>query len=126
MRFGYEPEVEGFRQEVRDFLGANLESEDIRSRRGWEGGFASAAEEKGSVMSFQRKLAERDWLAMAWPKEYGGGGASHLRQLVYNEEMAYHGAPSYSMGIAWVGPSLMLYGTEEQKQRFIPRITNAD
>jgi alkylation response protein AidB-like acyl-CoA dehydrogenase len=63
---------------------------------------------------------------MAWPKEYGGGGASHMRQLVYNEEMAYNGAPSMNMGIAWVGPSLMLYGTEEQKSRFIPRITQAD
>jgi alkylation response protein AidB-like acyl-CoA dehydrogenase len=63
---------------------------------------------------------------MAWPKEYGGGGASHMRQLVYNEEMAYHGAPVGNMGIAWVGPSLMLYGTPEQKERFIPRITGAD
>jgi alkylation response protein AidB-like acyl-CoA dehydrogenase len=62
---------------------------------------------------------------MAWPKEYGGGGASHMRQLVYNEEMAYNGAPSMNMGIAWVGPSLMLYGTEEQKKKFIPGITSA-
>jgi alkylation response protein AidB-like acyl-CoA dehydrogenase len=77
-------------------------------------------------MSFQKKLAEKDWLAMAWPKEYGGGGASHMRQLVYNEEMAYHQAPVGNMGIAWVGPSLMLYGTDEQKEKFIPRITQAD
>ncbi|HEY5887949.1 MAG TPA: acyl-CoA dehydrogenase family protein, partial [Acidimicrobiales bacterium] len=49
-----------------------------------------------------------------------------MNQLVYNEEMAYQGAPVGNMGIAWVGPSLMLYGTEEQKQRFIPRITGAD
>ncbi|MCS7296576.1 MAG: acyl-CoA dehydrogenase family protein, partial [Dehalococcoidia bacterium] len=83
-------------------------------------------EEKAYIMGFQRKLAERGWLAMAWPKEYGGGGASHMHQLVYNEEMAYHGAPVMNMGIAWVGPSLMLYGTEEQKRRFIPRIARAE
>jgi alkylation response protein AidB-like acyl-CoA dehydrogenase len=77
-------------------------------------------------MGFQKKLSDKGWLAMAWPKEYGGGGASHMRQLVYNEEMAYNQAPSMNMGIAWVGPSLMLYGTDEQKAKFIPRITGAD
>jgi 3-oxocholest-4-en-26-oyl-CoA dehydrogenase alpha subunit len=126
MRFTYEPEVEAFRSEVRDFIGAELPPEEVRARRGMEGGFRDDAEEKAYVMDFQKKLANKDWLAMAWPKEYGGGGASHMRQLVYNEEMAYNGAPSYSMGIAWVGPSLMLYGTEDQKKRFIPRITGAD
>ena len=77
-------------------------------------------------MGFQKKLSEKDWLAMAWPKEYGGAGASHMRQLVYNEEMAYAGAPVGNMGVAWVGPSLMLYGTDEQKEKYIPRITGAD
>jgi 3-oxocholest-4-en-26-oyl-CoA dehydrogenase alpha subunit len=126
MRFKHESDVEGFRGEVRDFIAKELPPEEERLRRGDEGGFASLKEEYDYVMGFQKKLSERKWLAMAWPEEYGGGGASHMRQLVYNEEMAYHGAPSMNMGIAWVGPSLMLYGTEEQKQRFIPRITSAD
>jgi 3-oxocholest-4-en-26-oyl-CoA dehydrogenase alpha subunit len=126
MRFNQEQDVEGFRNEVRDFIAKELPPEEERLKRGYEGGFKSNEEEYNYVMGFQKKLAERKWLAMAWPEEYGGGGASHMRQLVYNEEMAYHGAPSMNMGIAWVGPSLMLYGTEEQKQRFIPRITSAD
>lgn len=125
MQFKYEPGVEAFRDEVRDFIAAELPPEEERERRGEEGG-QSNEEAYAYTMGFQKKLSERGWLAMAWPKEYGGGGASHMRQLVYNEEMAYHGAPSMNMGIAWVGPSLMLYGTEEQKKRFIPRITGAD
>ncbi len=126
MRYSYEPDVEAFRQEVRQFIKENLPSEEERLQRGYEGGFKTNQEEYDYTMGFQKKLAARDWLAMAWPKEYGGGGASHMRQLVYNEEMAYNGAPSMNMGIAWVGPSLMLYGTEEQKAKFIPRITSAE
>jgi alkylation response protein AidB-like acyl-CoA dehydrogenase len=74
-----------------------------------------------------RKLAERKWLAMAWPEEYGGLNAPHMQQLIYNEEMAYRGAPGgFSMGVAWVGPAIMLYGTGEQKQQFLPRITSGE
>ncbi len=126
MRFNYDPDVEAFRGEVQTFINENLPPEEERMRRGMEGGFKNKEEEKAYTMGFQKKLADKGWLAMAWPKEYGGGGASHMRQLVYNEEMAYHAAPVGNMGVAWVGPSLMLYGTEEQKNQFIPRITNAD
>jgi alkylation response protein AidB-like acyl-CoA dehydrogenase len=125
MRFRYDPEVEAFREEVRQFIREQLPPEEERLQRGFEGGFRSNEEEKAYTMGFQRKLAERGWLAMAWPKEFGGGGASHMRQLVYNEEMAYAQAPVGNMGIAWVGPSLALYGTEEQKRTFIPRIAGA-
>jgi 3-oxocholest-4-en-26-oyl-CoA dehydrogenase alpha subunit len=126
MKFSYDADVEGFRKEVKDFIARELPPEEERIRRSEEGGFKSYQEEYDYTMGFQKKLADRDWLAMAWPKEYGGGGASHMRQLVYNEEMAYNGAPSMNMGIAWVGPSLMLYGTDDQKSKFIPRITGAD
>jgi alkylation response protein AidB-like acyl-CoA dehydrogenase len=126
MKFVYDADVESFREEVKQFIARELPPEEERLQRGYEGGFRTLKEEYDYVMGFQRKLAERKWLAMAWPAEYGGGGASHMRQLVYNEEMAYAGAPSMNMGIAWVGPSLMLYGTEAQKQQFIPRIANAD
>ena len=126
MRYSYEPDVETFRQEVRQFIKDNLPPEEERLRRGYEGGFKTNQEEYDYTMGFQKKLSDIGWLAMAWPKEYGGGGASHMRQLVYNEEMAYNAAPVGNMGIAWVGPSLMLYGTPEQKEKFIPRITGAD
>ncbi len=126
MRYTYEPDVEAFRGEVRDFITAELPPEEERLKRAEEGGFKSSDEEKAYTMTFQKKLSQKGWLAMAWPKDMGGAGASHMRQLVYNEEMSYAGAPVGNMGIAWVGPSLMLYGTDEQKKRFIPRITGAD
>ena len=126
MKFTYDPDVEEFRQEVRDFIAKELPPEEERQKRGYEGGFKTNKEEYDYTMGFQKKLTAKGWLAMAWPKEYGGSGASHMRQLVYNEEMAYAGAPVGNMGVAWVGPSLMLYGTEEQKKQFIPRITGAD
>jgi len=123
VRYSFTPEVEAFRNEVREFLKQEFpkgpgtaQPDEIESRE----------DAYNYTMGFQKKLAERKWLAMAWPKEYGGGGADHMKQLVYNEEMAYWGAPSMNMGIAWVGPSLMLYGTEEQKKQFIPRIANAE
>ncbi|MCC6382580.1 MAG: acyl-CoA dehydrogenase family protein [Dehalococcoidia bacterium] len=124
MQFAFNADVEEFRREVKQFLTAEYPECETDAGRGRL--FASKEDEYDYTMGFQKKLAARGWLAMAWPKEYGGGGASHMRQLVYNEEMAYAGAPSMNMGIAWVGPSLMLYGTEAQKQRFIPRIAGAD
>ncbi|MGK2965038.1 MAG: acyl-CoA dehydrogenase family protein, partial [Tepidiformaceae bacterium] len=126
MRFTYEPDVEAFRQEVKDFIAKELPPEESRPDAGEEGAFNSKEEEYEYTMGFQKKLSAKKWLAMAWPEQYGGAGASHMRQLVYNEEMAYASAPVGNMGVAWVGPSLMLYGTEEQKNRFIPRITGAD
>ena len=112
MRFRLDPGVEAFRAEVRKFLAEE-----------WDGqGDASGP----ASLAFQSRLAERGWLTLAWPKEYGGAGASHLEQLVYNEEMAYADAPAQNHGVQWVGPTLMLLGTEEQKARFLPPIARAE
>ncbi len=72
------------------------------------------------------ELAKRKWLAMPWPKEYGGLGASPMQQMLYNETMSYRRVPAGNMGVWWVGPALILYGNEEQKERFLPRITNGE
>ena len=79
-------------------------------------------------MTFQQALAERQWLTMAWPTEYGGLGASFWQQLVMNEEMAYHRAPGagVNMGVMWVGPALLLYGTDEQKAQHVRGISQAE
>ena len=126
MRFTHDTDVESFRDEVRQFIADELPGEEERLERALRGGFETNEDEYAYTMGFQKKLADRGWLAMAWPEEYGGGGASHMRQLVYNEEMSYAGAPVMNMGISWVGPSLMLYGTEEQKRTYVPPITSAD
>jgi alkylation response protein AidB-like acyl-CoA dehydrogenase len=126
MQFRFTPEEEAFRWELLDFLDRELPS-------GWEGAdrFGEEEDEQQEVWEFRRqfthKLAERGWLAMAWPKDYGGLGASHMQQLIYNEVMSYHNAPgAFSMGVAWVGPAIMLYGTDEQKRTYVPRIASGE
>ena len=124
MRFHFTPQQEGFRQEVRSFITAQLPAGWDQSVNGGQSDSDAAWE---ISRRFTRRLAERQWLAMAWPTEYGGLAADHMTQLIYNEEMAYHRAPGGGgMGVAWVGPAVMLYGTDEQKQRYLPRITSGE
>ena len=103
MEFRFAPEEEAFRTEVRAFI----RDEFPKVRQG---------------ESFTKKLAQKGWLTMSWPVEHGGQQASHMRQLVYNEEMAYHRAPGQTMGTDRVGPTVILFGTDEQKAEFLPRI----
>lgn len=120
MEFHFSQEEDQFRSEIRQFLASNLPPD-------WDGTSIDEADAAAITRSFTRKLAARGWLAMAWPKEYGGQAAGHIRQLIYNEEMAYHLAPgAFNMGVAWVGPAIMLYGTDEQKQRYLPRIARGE
>jgi len=127
MDFHFTEAEEAFRGEVRTFLRQELAA-------GWEAPFAGS-EQQGPAADalwefsrrFTRRLAERRWLAMAWPERFGGLDAPHMQQLIYNEEMAYHAAPGGGgMGVAWVGPAIMLYGTLEQQERYLPRITDGE
>ena len=111
MDFNYTPEEEAFRDEVRAFLDENLPKDGARDME--------------TVTEFQRKIREKRWVGFSWPKEIGGGGGSIMEQLILKEEMARRKAPALGacfMGLAWVAPALIEYGTEEQKQRFIPDI----
>ncbi len=125
MEFRFTPEEESFRAEVRDFLKNEL-------KPGWQDDFDTETElgaEEQSEFSrqFTKKLAQRRWLTLPWPEEFGGLKASVMQQMIYNEEMAYANAPaSFSMGVAWVGPALMIYGTDDQKKRFLPPIAGHD
>ena len=121
MDFIFSEEDETFRREAVDFVDRELPW-DWRTE-------VVDAEEPGDavkVRQFKKRLADRGWLTMAWPQEYGGLGAPHIRQMVFNEEMAYRGVPAGDAGVSMVGPILMLYGTEEQKRYFLPRIARAD
>jgi alkylation response protein AidB-like acyl-CoA dehydrogenase len=121
MDFRFTPEQEAFRAELRAFLRAELPAgwgDDARNDRE-EGD----EEQSGAARAFTRKLVERGWLTLAWPREYGGLGADPMRQLIYNEEMSYNRAPGAgSLGVQMVGPTLMLHGSEEQRARFLAPI----
>ncbi|MBI3953363.1 MAG: acyl-CoA dehydrogenase family protein [Chloroflexi bacterium] len=122
MDFGFTAKQQAWRQQVRDFLGEELPSD-------WRGmGRSFEASDEGFAYSrqFARKLAQKGWLAVSWPKEYGGRAASHTEQTIFNEEMVYNRAPNVVgiqyIAVAFVGPALMIYGTEEQKKRHLPAI----
>ena len=126
MDFRLSPEEEAFRQEVRDWLKENLPKD-------WSGDRFTRDRDRDSetwnvYREFAKKLATKKWVAPAWPVEYGGLGLSVIQQLVFNEEMALHQAPQgYSlMGVGWAGPTIIVYGTEEQKQKHLGAITNAE
>src|SRR3970040_274075 len=115
MDFAFSPEEEAFRQEGRAFLRDELRDRPAGGLEAWE-----------FYRGFIRKLAARGWLTLAWPKEWGGLGASHMMQLVYNEEVASSEAPANDLGSDRVRPTIMLYGTDAQKQRFLPPIVRAE
>src|SRR3970040_308660 len=104
MDFRFTTEEETFRAEVKDFLKTELAS-------GWDQQFDTESEmgmaaQSDFAKSFTQKLAERHWLALPWPVEYGGLGATVMQQVIYNEEMAYACAPTgFNLGVVWVGPS---------------------
>jgi len=78
-------------------------------------------------VSISEKLAQNGWLVMSWPKEYGGQGSTLFEQAVYETEIAYWGIPGAWMGVSgvqWVGPILMMLGTEEQKKKYLPMIAS--
>jgi alkylation response protein AidB-like acyl-CoA dehydrogenase len=112
MDFRLTPEEEAFRTEVRAFLDANLPEGANRN-------------DLRFVMDWNKKVRAKRWVGFSWPKEVGGGGGGIMAQVVLKEEMAKRKAPPLGacfMGLAWVGPAIIQYGTEAQKQRFIPDI----
>ena len=113
-----------FRNEVQTFISDNL-PDDWGTGSGGEG---YEQETMKLTRSFQSEMAKRRWLTMAWPEEHGGLEAPHSQQMIMAEEMAYHRAPGggSNMGVQWVGPSLMLYGTDDQKEEHLAGIADAE
>lgn len=111
MDFQLTESEEAFRNEVRAFLDENLPAEDQRG--------------PDFAKEWSRKIRERRWVGFSWPEEVGGGGGSIMEQVILKDEMARRKAPALGscfMGLAWVGPAIIQYGSEEQKQKYIPDI----
>jgi alkylation response protein AidB-like acyl-CoA dehydrogenase len=124
LRFGEKEEA--LRQEVRSFLIAN----NARDGEAGSSGFGDRGDADFEfARGFNKKLAERGWIAPAWPKEYGGLGASIYEQMVFNEEFGYWGAPdtgTRGFGVGMIGPTLIIHGNEEQKKKYLPKITSGE
>ena len=111
MDFKLEPDEEAFRDEVRAFLDENLSPAGKR--------------DPDFMGKWNRMIREKRWVGFSWPAEIGGGGGSLMKQVILKDEMARRKAPALGacfMGLAWVGPAIIQFGTEEQKRKFIPDI----
>lgn len=123
MDLRFTEEEERFRQEVIEFI----EKEVPPPMRVDYDGLDLSPEQFEFAGQLDRKLVDKGWLCMHWPKEYGGQGASITKQMIFNEETAFRGVPSRNhMGINIVGPAIMLYGSHEQKKKFLPAITRGE
>jgi len=125
MDFRFTEEEEAFRKEVRDFL---LESLPPDWPRGFDRMHKEALEEIHQIgLGIQRKLAAKGWIGISWPKEYGGQGSSLMKQIILEEELDYWIVPGYDLyAVPLAGPLILQFGTEEQKRRFISRITRGE
>ena len=111
MDFELTAEERAFRDEVRRFLDEHLPPPDRRPPT--------------FEADWQRKVREKRWVGFSWPAEVGGGGGSIMEQVILKEEMSSRKAPALGtcfMGLAWVGPAIIQWGTEAQKRKFIPDI----
>jgi alkylation response protein AidB-like acyl-CoA dehydrogenase len=112
-------EEAAFRQEVRQFIKENLPERRERSADPFAPG--------GGVREWMKRLAAKKWIAPAWPKEYGGAGMSVMEQFIFNEEIAEARAPRpFGIAVGFAGPTLIVHGTEAQKQKYLPEILSGE
>jgi alkylation response protein AidB-like acyl-CoA dehydrogenase len=112
-------EEAAFRQEVREFIAHNLPAASMkRSGRRYE----------DADRDWSRRLGEAGYAGLTWPKEFGGAGAPYSHQAIYLEELARAEAPSHLgvIGLGMAGPTIISWGTDEQKQRYLSKILSAE
>ncbi|RFU65262.1 acyl-CoA dehydrogenase family protein [Peribacillus glennii] len=125
MDLSFSKEQEEYRQHVREWLTNNIP-------QGWgtpEFNWPDDEAERGKILrEWDRKLYEGGFAGISWPKQYGGQGLSHVEEIIYDEEAGKLNAPSgvNVLGKLLLGPTLLLFGTEEQKQRFLPPLLRGD
>jgi 3-oxocholest-4-en-26-oyl-CoA dehydrogenase alpha subunit len=118
MHLAYTPEQERLRQQLREYF-AGLMTPELRR------GLAETGGDYGDGQAYRaivRQLGRDGWLALGWPAEYGGRDGSALDQLIFTDEAAVAGVPVPFLTLNTVGPTIMRFGTPEQKARYLPRI----
>ncbi len=121
MDINYTPEERAFRDEVRTFLNDKLPKDIARKVK------EHKRLGKEDTIRWQKILNEQGWLALHWPKEYGGTGWSPIQKHIFEEECAEAGAPTVlPFGVNMVAPVIIKFGTQEQKDYYLPRILRSD
>jgi alkylation response protein AidB-like acyl-CoA dehydrogenase len=118
MELIYSDEHERLRRELRAYF-ATLMTPERRAALQGDGEYGDGTVYQDTV----RQMGADGWLTLGWPKEHGGRGGSALDQLIFTDEAAAAGAPVPFLTINTVGPTIMQFGTEEQKAHFLPKIT---
>ena len=123
MDLTYPPEAESFRVEIRSWLEENLPA-------GWfDAGFEMSPEDRAAFNeAWPAKLHDGGWICATWPKEYGGKGLTLMQGVVLAEEFARAKAPLRAdfFGDTLVGPTILQWGTEEQKKEYLPKIMSGE
>jgi len=121
MDFNFTPQQNQFREELREFLRDEVpvEKQEV---------FGLLTEEQYQFgREINLKLAERNWLTIGWPEEHGGGGKGPIEQGILAEDLGYWRVPkSQSIGLGIVGPAIMVFGTQDQKDRYLGPIARAE
>ena len=116
MEFTWEPEYVEFRQEVRAFIEERRNPELLAEYARTYGGGGDL------IRAFHEAIHERGWMRMCWPEEYGGEGRNMLYQYIFVEEMEYWGMPYGNLTFTSIAPSILAFGSEEQKRDYLPGI----
>jgi len=121
MDLNYTPEQQAFRAEVRAWLDAHVPQEPLEHFDATREGFEAHRQ-------WEKTLKSGDWGMVTWPKEYGGRGLDLIQWLIFEEEYYRAGAPGRvnQNGIFLLGPTLIEFGTHEQKQRFLPKMASGE
>jgi alkylation response protein AidB-like acyl-CoA dehydrogenase len=120
MDTAFSPEELAFRDEVRSFFAKAYDGE-LRAR------MEAAATFRAATIEWQQRLFEQGWIAPSWPAEYGGTGWDATRQFIFDSERASAGIPeAVPFGLKMVGPVIYTFGTQEQKERYLPRILRSE
>ncbi len=129
MNFCDTSEEAEFRSEVKAFLAREFkrEADTPEANSAYQAASQGGAGAMESYQRWMKKLAAKGWIAPAWPVEYGGAGMSIMQQFIYNEELAMARAPRPGgIGIAMAGPTIIVYGTEEQKKEHLSGMLSSD
>jgi alkylation response protein AidB-like acyl-CoA dehydrogenase len=129
MDFRFSEREEAFRSEVEDFIGQELPAGWTDLSVQWPGGYGTTPEfeeTSPAIERFRRRLAEKGWLTISWPREYGGAGRSHIEQAIFYERMSYHRAPGPGVATLISGPTILRFGSEEMKKEWLPRIAKGE
>ncbi len=133
MDFRYTPEEEAFRTKLHSWL--EKTRAEVFGRGGELGASTASLLDVGDdarwmrLLEYHRRLYEAGYVALHWPKEYGGGGATLMEQAIYQDEVLSFGLPLYGanqLAIDRIGPTLILMGTKEQKDRYLPKMLTGE